>query len=50
MSVFRGFAVTLILYDSVTRRSAAGSDSVIAAAPFSLPLTLLYFLTRQAVK
>ena len=60
MRVSRGFAILLtvtlisvgifILYDSVTRHRAAGSDSVIAGAVlFSLNVTLLYFLARQAV-
>jgi protein-S-isoprenylcysteine O-methyltransferase Ste14 len=61
MRVFGGFAILLtvvlillgifILYDSMTRRSAAASDSVIAGAVlFSLALTLLYFISKPAVK
>jgi len=61
MRVFRGSAILLtvtlvsvgifILYDSMTRRTAAGSDSVIAgAALFSLALTWPYFLPRPTVK
>jgi len=61
MRVFRGFAILLtvtvisvgifILYDSMARRSAAGSDGVIVGAVLvSLALTLLYFLSRPAVK
>jgi hypothetical protein len=61
MSVFRGFAILLTvelvslgifaLCDSMARRSAAVSDSVIASAVlFSLALTLPYFLPRPAPK
>jgi hypothetical protein len=61
MRIFRGFAILLmvvlislgifILYDSLARRSAAASDNVIAGAVlFSLALTLLYFISRPAVK
>ena len=61
MRIFRGFAILLsvalisvgifILYDSMARRSAAGSDGVIVGAVLvSLALTLLYFLSRPAVK
>jgi protein-S-isoprenylcysteine O-methyltransferase Ste14 len=61
MRIFRGFAILFtvalislgifILYDSMARRSAAASDSVIAGAVlFSLALTLLYFISRPTVK
>jgi hypothetical protein len=61
MRVFRGFAILLTLTlvslgvfvfcDSMTRRSAAASDGVIAGAVlFSRALTLLYFLPRPALK
>jgi hypothetical protein len=61
MRVFSGFAILLtvalvslgifVLCDSMTRRSAAASDGVIAGAVlFSLALTLLYFLPRPALK
>ena len=55
MSVFSGFAILItavlvslgifVLCDSIARRSAEISDSVLAGAVlFSLALTLLYFL------
>ncbi len=61
MRVFSGFAILLtvalvslgifVLCDSVVRRSAAASDSVMAGAGlFSLALTLLYFRSRPALK
>ncbi len=61
MRVFRGLAILLtvasvslgifVLCDSMARRGAVASDSVIAGAVlFSLALTLLYFLPRPALK
>jgi len=61
MRAFRGFAVFLmvvsvsggifILYDSRTRQSATSYDAIIPGAVlFSLALTLLYFISRPAVK
>ena len=61
MSVFSGFAIlltvalvalgTFVLCDSMAGRSAAASDGVLGGAVFfSLPLTLLYFLPRPALK
>jgi hypothetical protein len=61
MRVFSGLAILLtvalvslgifVLCDSVVRRSAAASDSVMAGARlFSLALTLLYFRPRPALK
>jgi hypothetical protein len=61
MRAFRGFAVFLmlvsvcggifILYDPLARQSATTHDAVIPGAVlFSLALTLLYFISRPAVK
>jgi hypothetical protein len=61
MRVFSGFAILLrvamvslgifVLCDSMARRSAAASDGVIASAVlFSLGLTLLYLLSRPALR
>ena len=61
MRAFSGFAILLTVAlvslgifvpcDSMARRSAAASDTVMAGAVlFSLALTLLYFLPRPALK
>jgi len=60
MSVFSGLAILItvvlvslgifVLCDSIARRSAEVSDSVLAGAVlFSLALILLYFLPRPAL-
>jgi hypothetical protein len=60
MSIFRPFAILLmvplilpgvfILYDSMARRSAPASGSLLAGAVlFSLALPFLHFLSRPAV-
>jgi len=61
MRVFSGFAILLtvalvslgifVLCDSMARRGAAASDRIMTGAVlFSLALTLLYFLSRPALK
>jgi hypothetical protein len=61
MRVFSEFAIlltvalvslgTFLPYDSMVWRSAAASDSVVTGAVlFSPALTLLYFLSRPALK